>query len=112
MIVGYILDHILGLALSATVLLAASRNSSRLQDASRRCLDSFSFCATFLAFSIEVAALVVLIREEFGISTDGMGDYTVRITQAVAMVVLLPLLYPILTFIVRPPGSTTLRKMS
>lgn len=108
MIVGYILDHILGLALSALVLLLASRKHPRLAHVSRTGLESFAYCASFFAFSIELAAIVVLVREDFGIHTSGMGDYTVRITQAVSMVILLPLVYPILTFIVTPLSSSLL----
>ena len=38
----------------------------------------------------------MLIRADFGISTGGMGDDTVKITYAVAMLVLLPLVYAVL----------------
>ncbi|KAK3726158.1 hypothetical protein LTR37_000306 [Vermiconidia calcicola] len=56
-------------------------------------LEAFYYCATFLASSIEIAAIVVLAKVDFGVSTYGMGDDTVRVTDAVAMIVLLPLVY-------------------
>ncbi|KAK3678638.1 hypothetical protein LTR37_021484 [Vermiconidia calcicola] len=59
----------------------------------RQGLEAFYHCATFLAFSIEIAAIVALVKVDFGVSTYGMGDDTVRITYAVAMIVLLPLVY-------------------
>ena len=96
MIVGYVLEHILGLILSARILLNISKGRYEVS-IRRRCLDSFQECATFFAFAIEIAAIAVLIQEDLGISTSGMGDDTVRITQSVAMLVLAPLLYPLLT---------------
>jgi hypothetical protein len=64
----------------------------------KKCLVSFRACAVFFAFSIEIAAIIVLVKEDWGKDTSGMGDYTVRITHAVAMLVLLALLYPLIVF--------------
>ena len=102
MIFSYVLDHVLGFLLGTAVLAVAttSPRHSRVGSMLRNCLHTYCQCATFLAFSIEIAAIVVLIREDFGINTIGMGDYTVRITHAVAMVALLPLVYPIIASIV------------
>lgn len=97
MLVGYILEQVLGYALAALVMYARRQDSSsRLETISERTFGSFYEYATFLAFSLEIAAIVVLVRESFGITTAGMGNATVQITQAVSVLVLLPLAYGLL----------------
>lgn len=103
MIVGYFLEQALGLVLAVAVLLSSHYKLSRYGQLCPRALDSFNDCATFFAFSIEIAAIVVLVREDFGISTSGMGDATVHITQAISVLVLLPLCYRTVTDV---PQST------
>lgn len=61
----------------------------------RRCLEAYHDCTAFLTFSIQIAAIVVLVQVDFGISTESMGDATVRIAQAVSALTLLPLAYAI-----------------
>ena len=87
------LDHALGLGLALLVLASVKHEKSILRAVSERSLKAFNDCAVFLAFAIQIAAIVVLVREDFGISTAGMGDGTVRITQSISMLTLLPLLY-------------------
>ena len=94
MIVGYVFDHALGLLLAGVLLAAASDGQQRR--ISKRCMESFRDCTTFFAFSIEIASIVVLVFADWGISTSGMGDDTIRITHAVSMLVLLALLYPMI----------------
>lgn len=98
MIVGYAIDHIIGLALSILLTFLISRNSLRYIDLAQECLITYAYCAIFFALSTEIATLIVLIREEFGTDTNGLGDCTVRITEAVAMLVLLPQVYPMLRY--------------
>lgn len=95
MIIGYALDHALGLLLSSALLFIFSSSDTPISRILQRCLESFRDCAVFFALSIEIAAIIVLVQEDWGKSTIGMGDYTVRITQAVAMLVLLALVYPL-----------------
>jgi len=96
MIVGYFLEQTVGLVLASCVMITRQRTLSGLGHVSERALKSFNDCTTFFVFSVEIAAIVVLIREEFGISTSGMGDATVRITEAASVLVLLPLLYKLI----------------
>lgn len=95
MSVGYICSSVLGAALA--ILCLASR---RLKDVSEefalRLLSSFDDCATFFAFSIQIACIVVLARVDYGISAASMGDVTVRITWTVSVLTLLPLVYALL----------------
>lgn len=55
--------------------------------------DSFYDSAIFLTFSIQIASIVVLVRLNFGVSANGMGDITARITWAVSLLTMLPLTY-------------------
>lgn len=96
MIAGYFLEQVLGLILAIVVITSSRSKSSSFRNVSERSLGSFHDCATFFAFSIQIAAIVVLMREDLGISTTAMGDSTVRITQAVSVLVLLPLLYTLI----------------
>jgi hypothetical protein len=92
------MDHTLGLLLSCFLLSSSTNTDSPAWRIVKKCLVSFRDCAAFFAFSIEIAAIIVLVKEDWGRDTSGMGDYTVRITHAVAMLVLLALLYPLIVF--------------
>lgn len=105
MIIGYLLEQALGLLLTGACLLAKHHELTRPKLICERSLVSFVDCATFFAFSIEIAALVVLMKEDFGISTSSMGDATVRITQAVSVLVLLPILYAVVPGLSQPLGG-------
>jgi len=94
MIVKYFLQQTLGLLLTlGAVTVSVLGLEDKTKDLWLRALDSYHDCSTFFTFSFQIAAIVVLVREDFGISTSGMGDATVRITQAASVLVLLPLLY-------------------
>ncbi|KAL8771717.1 MAG: hypothetical protein Q9209_002908 [Squamulea sp. 1 TL-2023] len=54
---------------------------------------SFYDSAILLSFSIQIASIVMLSRLDFGVSASGMGDSTAKITWAVSLLTLLPLLY-------------------
>ena len=53
----------------------------------------FFDCAVFFTFSIQLASIVVLARLDFGVSANGMGDSTAKITWAISLLTMLPLLY-------------------
>jgi hypothetical protein len=55
--------------------------------------DSFYGCAVFLTFSIQIAVIITLAEENFGVTTNGMGAYTVQITWTVSVLTLFPLTY-------------------
>lgn len=105
MILGYILSNALGLIFASTLLLLAHVSRvSEAKDQSKISIDrlkyaltqgcsSFYDSAVFLAFSIQIASIVMLARLDFGISASGMGDSTAKITWAVSLLTLLPLLY-------------------
>lgn len=93
--ISYIMIHVLGMLLTGLYIYSLylpSKNDS-FRAAIRQLLDKFHDSTAFVCFSIQVAAFVLLIREEAGISTSGMGDGTVKITEAVSLLTLLPLAY-------------------
>lgn len=98
MVVGYFLESIIGLvfALSLAFHEPISMNppltkySSLLAEGCKIFFD----CAVFFAISIQISCVVVLVRKDFGISANGLGGLTVQITWAVALLCMLPLLYP------------------
>ena len=103
MITGYIIENILGYLLAISLLRLHHRPGSQ-QAGNTKLLDrctivavrgcnSFRDCATFFTFSIQLACITVLSRLDFGISANGMGDSTAKITWAVSLLTILPLMY-------------------
>lgn len=105
MILGYILANVMGFFFA--LALFASIQSSRITEGKERQTTStgrlryvltqgcscFYDSAIFLSFSVQIASIVMLARLDFGISASGMGDSTAKITWAVSLLTLLPLLY-------------------
>lgn len=102
MIIGYLFETFLGFtfALGLEVIRStpSSDPSSRLKKYRAvilRGCSVFYDCAIYFAASIQIACVVILVRNDYGISADGLGGLTVQITWAVALLSLLPLLYPL-----------------
>ncbi|KAL2687641.1 hypothetical protein Neosp_005203 [[Neocosmospora] mangrovei] len=57
-------------------------------------LDSFFSSAAYFALAIQLATIIVLVRKDYGISTADLGAIEARIAQSVAVVSMMPLLYP------------------
>ncbi|OCK84536.1 hypothetical protein K432DRAFT_320115 [Lepidopterella palustris CBS 459.81] len=97
MTIGYISANVLGFAFIATYIYLLRSSTSnkwpRQQKLLSSTLNSFHSAATLLAFSIQIASIVVLVRANFGISADAMGANTVEITWTVSLLTLLPLIY-------------------
>jgi hypothetical protein len=51
----------------------------------------YADAALFLAVSIQIAAVVVLVRKDFGINANGLGGITVEITWTVSLLTMLPM---------------------
>ncbi|THZ74787.1 hypothetical protein D6C84_09297 [Aureobasidium pullulans] len=100
MSVGYICSSILGAGLAMLYLL--SKRSTRIKETLvLKLLSVFDDCATFFAFSIQIACIVVLARVDYGITAVSMDDVTVRVTWTVSVLTLLPLMYTLIL-----PGMT------
>lgn len=98
--VGYVLDLALGIMLSLGVIFLKPRlwcngSSHEAYQIFTAGLRSFFDSAAYFAFALQLATIAVLVRKDYGISTLDMGALETEITQAVAVVSLLPLLYPI-----------------
>ncbi|KAF8860938.1 hypothetical protein BDZ45DRAFT_724229 [Acephala macrosclerotiorum] len=97
MVVGYFCASILGFIFAFSLAFheplrrkSLTKHGKLLKDG---CAEFFK-CAIFFAASIQIACMIVLVRKDFGISANGLGGFTVQITWAVALLCMLPLLYP------------------
>jgi hypothetical protein len=102
MIIGYLFETFLGFSFALCLEVIRSTPSTdpnpRLKQYRAvilRGCSVFYDCAIYFAASIQIACVVVLVRKDYGISADGLGGLTVQITWAVALLSLLPLLYPL-----------------
>lgn len=97
MIVGYIFENILGFVLAFSLWLLRRRAKSNLIERWTRVAAHGCGCfyesAIFFTFSIQLASIVMLVRLDFGISASGMGDSTTKITWAISLLTMLPLMY-------------------
>ena len=104
MLIGYMLENLLGLFLSLGILLLRLGQRSRNQPdtstmidrcslVARRGLSCYYDCAVFFTVSIQIACIVVLARLDFGISANGMGISTAQITWSISLITMIPLMY-------------------
>lgn len=100
MMIGYLLESFLAFTFALTFELSRSADPPpaaltiwRRLSVLGTCV--FFDCAVFFAISIQIAAIVVLARKDFGISASSLGGFTVEITWAVALLSILPLLCPL-----------------
>ncbi|PMD42870.1 hypothetical protein L207DRAFT_581516 [Hyaloscypha variabilis F] len=103
MVIGYLLDSILSfflaLALSFHKPISTRPPLTKHGELLAEACKIFFDCAVFFAISIQISCVVVLVRRDFGISANGLGGLTVQITWAVALLCMLPLLYPMFVLI-------------
>lgn len=97
--VGYFLEAILGLAFVLSFVLAEKFPRMKSNSTIKRILskgrEKFFDGAGFFSASVQIACMIVLVRKDFGISAIGFGGFTMQITWAVAVICILPLLYPL-----------------
>ncbi|WKT49090.1 hypothetical protein QSH57_014020 [Fusarium oxysporum f. sp. vasinfectum] len=72
-----------------------SGNSSQWYLVARTGLGVFFDCAAYFALSLQLATIAVLVRKDYGISTADLGTIEARISQTVAVVCMMSLLYPV-----------------
>lgn len=97
----YILENALGFILALFLVFYQRKDIvDRVRDSKLlgQCLnvmfficDSFYDSAIFLTFSIQIASIVILVRLNFGVSANGMGDITARVTWVVSLLIMLSL---------------------
>ena len=96
MIVGYILELVLGILFAIALIALPVTNNHDVVINMRRLIEYASQvyfnCAAFFTASIQISCMVVLARKDFAITTAGMGGITVQITWSVALLCILSLL--------------------
>lgn len=85
------------------VFLVMSTSSRRKQRAGLRIILSRTFrayydSAIFVAFAVQLASVVTLVKVNFGLSANGMGANNIQITWIVSLLTLLPLSYGVFIF--------------
>jgi hypothetical protein len=97
MIIGYFFESLLGLLFALSLAFhrpISSTSPTRFRDILSEGCKQFFECAIFFSASIQIACVIVLVRQDLGISANGLGGITVQITWAVALLCMLPLVYP------------------
>jgi hypothetical protein len=97
---GYVVEVFLGCLLGYAYFIFSRDTGNREPQASwkravERGLMAFFDSAVYFAIAIELASIVVLIKKDYGLSTDGFGAIQAQISWAVSVVCILPLLYPV-----------------
>ena len=83
---------VLGVSLGALVSFpTATTSSRRATKAVRVAFASYTDAAIMLAFSIQLASLVLLVKKDYSISAAGFGTLTIEVTWAAALLTMLPL---------------------
>ena len=103
MIIGYIIENVLAFVLVLTLYIIRNRlqspganltsSSPRYLKVAIRACSCYQDCATFFAFSTQLACLVILLEYSFDISVTEIGYSTANIAEAVSLLTLLPLIY-------------------
>ncbi|PTD08745.1 hypothetical protein FCULG_00010738 [Fusarium culmorum] len=95
-VIGYVLEITFSVSLSlAIVALKQSEKTSQWHRIVKTGLVAFVDSAAYFALSLQLATIALLIRKDYGISTADLGAIEARISQSVAVVSMMPLLYPI-----------------
>ncbi|KAF5607762.1 hypothetical protein FPANT_731 [Fusarium pseudoanthophilum] len=94
--VGYVLEIILSILLSlAVIMFKRSGKKSQRHEVVKAGLEAFVDSAAYFALALQLATIAVLARKDYGISTADLGAIEARISQSVAVVSMMPLLYPV-----------------
>lgn len=99
MCAGYIAELCLG-CLFGYAYFIFSRDTGNHEPAAswkravERGLTAFFDSAVYFAIAVQLASTVVLVKKDYGLSTDGFGAIQAQISWAVSLVCVLPLLYP------------------
>ncbi|KAM5345690.1 hypothetical protein ACJ41O_011551 [Fusarium nematophilum] len=97
--VGYVLELALGIFLTLAVIVLRNRRRGPGSEEWYRILmcglRAFFDSAAYFALALQLATIVVLVQKDYGISTADLGAIEARIAQTVAVVSMMPLLYPV-----------------
>ena len=97
-VVAYGVELFLALLLAACLMClsnpwacdAGSHRTKLLRKVIEESISSYADAAFLVTFSTQIAAVILLIRKDFGISAVDLGDFTIEVIWAVAVVTMLP----------------------
>lgn len=96
--IGYALEVGLG-SVFAITLLAVNSKEGRFWNYARVLLhagfEAFWDCSIYFALAVELAAIVMLVYKDFGVSTAGFGSNDLQIAVAISVLCILPHMYPV-----------------
>ncbi|KAM5353124.1 hypothetical protein ACJZ2D_016989 [Fusarium nematophilum] len=95
--IGYVVEITLGLGLASAAMSIREKHGQKwafLQSVTTAGFEAFFDCAIYFAISFNIAAIVVLVNKDFGISTAGFGASEAEIALAMSVACILPLIYP------------------
>ncbi|KAI1021697.1 hypothetical protein LB503_013277 [Fusarium chuoi] len=72
-----------------------SGNNSQRHEVAKAGLEAFVDSAAYFALALQLATIAVLARKDYGISTADLSAIEARLSQPVAVVSMMPLLYPV-----------------
>ncbi|KAF4871078.1 hypothetical protein CGCSCA1_v009689 [Colletotrichum siamense] len=96
--IGYAVELALGFSLAIIVLLIRQRQGRRwefFQIVTKKGLEAFFEFAVYFAIAVELATTVMLVNKDFGINTAGFGANEAQNALAIAIICVIPLVYPI-----------------
>lgn len=96
--IGYAVELALGFFLAASMLLIRQRSGRRwefFQIIIKKGLEAFFEFAVYFAVAIQLATTIMLVKKDFGKTTDDFGANEAQNALAIAVVCVIPLVYPI-----------------
>lgn len=109
MTTGYVSEVLLGTVLAISYWHSKTHKTlSHYRRQNKKLLISFQSCAAFFSLSIQIAAIVVLARVDYGVSAVGMGIITVQLTWTISVLTLLPLTYAVVMVDSEPESNEPL----
>jgi hypothetical protein len=90
---AYVIELFHGLLLGIGIIYLKDSDSRKsVSCAVHRAFSVYADAAILLTFSVQFASVVTLIKKDFGISAQGLGGLTVKVTWAAALLTMLPML--------------------
>ncbi|KAF4929411.1 hypothetical protein CGCVW01_v001493 [Colletotrichum viniferum] len=96
--IGYAIELAVGFLLAAFMMFIRQRQGRKwefFQIVTKKGLEAFFEFAIYFAVAIELATIIMLVNKDFGISTADFGANEAQNALAIAVMCIIPLVYPI-----------------
>ncbi|KAF9871577.1 hypothetical protein CkaCkLH20_10988 [Colletotrichum karsti] len=96
--IGYAVDLCLGFCFAIATLLIQQRRGRKwefFQVVTKRGFEAFFEFAVYFAIAVELATIIMLVNKDFGVTTADFGANEAQNALAIAVVCVIPLVYPI-----------------